>query len=312
VLHGVGPGEAVITVAAEGARPAKLRVVTQPGFTSRKLDFATLHLNDRGQVVGTRGNRVILWTEGVERVVGPELQGGQWVLLNNRGQVAGMYHGSYPDPARPTGPRAFFWDGMHTVDVHAPPGADFFIIRALGDDGAVYGDWAGGNPLRGEAFVWRNGEFTTLPKFGADYAMVGDVNVHGDVLMTLQPENRSIILRGGARTDVGPGTGVSISDDLDLLVAGFTDVTIRANGTVYELAAPRHQAYRMKAINSAGDAVGSYWSAASMGILVRGGAAYNAAGLVVDRQDRIYGDIADINERGQLLVSGSDLLLTPQ
>jgi hypothetical protein len=305
VLHGVGPGQAVITGSAENARSAEFTVTATRGFTSREIPFTALRVNDRGQVVGHRYENgrynVILWEDGVERPIGIDFWTQPALVINAAGQVAG----SGP-PALDAPSRGFFWNGTQLVEIAPPDPAHALHVTALGDDGTVYGRWLEpGQPTRGDAFSWKDGAFTVLGRFGGDHARIADVNARGELLITVWPQYQAFILRDGVRTDIAPGEGMAISEEGDLVIQQGANSLIRWNGAFYELVADRHQGYYVRAINAEGDAVGSFVSGpTSMAILWRRGTLFNPAHLVADRDDQAYTSAVDISESGMMLVHG--------
>lgn len=103
-------------------------------------------LNDHGEIVGVRGDDVIVWRGGTPTDIGP----GQPVALNERGDVIVSNFGV-----------ALLWRNGVMTDL-GTLGGEWSVPTAISDSGQVVG-YSADNRGRQYGFVWRNGTMTRLP-----------------------------------------------------------------------------------------------------------------------------------------------------
>lgn len=145
------------------AAPASWRVVDL-GAGDHSIALA---INDRGHVVGTRGNTEgFLWRDG--RIT--ELGSFQPTDINNRDEIVGYRWGE-------TGTHATLWRRGATIDI-GPPGVQTYPT-AVNDRGEVVGLSSAGGDSPFRAFSWRDGVMTL---FGNDYSHARDINDRGQVV----------------------------------------------------------------------------------------------------------------------------------
>jgi len=182
---------------------------TLPGTQGGAFD-----INERGQILGSRGTGVVLWDGGVVLDLSalPGFHLTSATMVNNRGQIAG--EGQGPTALQ----HAFLWSDGSTIDLGTLPidGVVDTISRgfALNARGQVVG--VSGVPNNYHAFRWTAGIMTdlgTLPGDVLSYA--ADINNRGDVVgVSTSPVSvdRGFLWTGGTMVDLGGGRPDAINN----------------------------------------------------------------------------------------------------
>ena len=113
---------------------------------------APVAINDRGEIVGSLGEDVIVWRNGTRSDIGP---GEGLAALNERGQVIGMHR------VGPNELYAFLWSNGTMTDLGSL-GGKWSIPTGISDRGQVVGYSADKRGVP-HGFVWQNGTMTRLP-----------------------------------------------------------------------------------------------------------------------------------------------------
>ncbi|HEV2146562.1 MAG TPA: Ig-like domain-containing protein [Longimicrobiaceae bacterium] len=318
VIRGLARGTATITASAEGARSASLLVHAERGYAATRLPLEPTDLGEKGQVAGREyvpgsGYRPALWDNG--RIVwsGPLASGVHQVVVNDSGHVAWS---RTPLPGGQA--RGFVWKGAEIVEIAPPDSAVHLYVTGINQRGQVVGYWSH-DPApsltgsTGNAFLWEDGRLTDLGRFGGERAVANGINGRGQILVTVWPQPRVLLLENGKRTDVASGEGVSINDHGDVIVQqGGTSLILRHGGSI-ELPAGHRSSFHASDVNAGGQVVGYHSSLSGLQAFVRrDGRLYNPRSLILDGPDRGHTQAAAINDAGQLLVRADEwLLLTP-
>jgi probable HAF family extracellular repeat protein len=126
------------------------------GSLGKGNTFATA-INERGQVVGTSGQRAFLWENGKMRDLGALASGGGPVAINDRGQVVGQDPGGYSKESR-----VVLWDRGRMQVIARPRRGGYGWVEALAINaqGMVLVASLEGHAPR--ALLWRNGKLVHL------------------------------------------------------------------------------------------------------------------------------------------------------
>jgi len=146
--------------------------------------------------------RAVLWRNGGITDLGT-LQGGHESAanaVNSRGQVAGLFQNTIPDPFCmlapgfcPTQTRAFRWQDGVMEDLGTLGGPDAMALL-INERGQIVGDsytnstpsaYCANNigfPLTTGAFIWENGDMKNLGNFGGTCTFAFDLNNRGQVI----------------------------------------------------------------------------------------------------------------------------------
>jgi probable HAF family extracellular repeat protein len=128
----------------------------QDGKLSDLGPGAPVAINDHGEIVGSRGDDLIVWQHGTATDIGP---GGMWwgrgPVLNKRGQLIGTHRlGPYEF-------HAFLWSNGTMTDL-GTLGGKWSMPTSISDSGQVVGFSLDRRGVQ-HGFVWQNGVMTRLP-----------------------------------------------------------------------------------------------------------------------------------------------------
>ena len=182
-------------------------------------------INERGQIVLSRGGHVWVWRAGRLRDLGR----GSPTAINNRGVIVG--HKAVGKGIT----HAFLWANGQAIDLGVLPGGTSSTATALNDHGQVVGSsgsWSGW----GHAFVWQGGKMTDLGVLpGGRWSSASGINERGQVI----GQSDSSAKQGHASWGWKPGRGFLWQHGVisDLGTANATDrnsdaVAIDQRGTV--------------------------------------------------------------------------------
>lgn len=269
-------GVLVVLVAAPGANRARaepgawLRPTTDPGYrfvyVGSRGSLAT-DVNDRGEVVGSYGERAFVWRQGRTRYLRTlGGSGGMATGINNRGQVVG--YSRTPDMRM----HAVLWSGTGIRSL----GTAEATATAINDHGVIVGMTY---PARGAPYAWRwsAGRLTPLTGYGvhrSSFTYVYDINSAGQIVGVddaggwVLDGTRLTRLRSLSTT---PTTARAINDRG--VVAGgeadrgqahrariWTHGRIRSLGTMPPpMPMARNPTTMARGINDSGDVVGEHW-----------------------------------------------------
>jgi probable HAF family extracellular repeat protein len=226
-----------------------------------RLPFAALALNDRGQVVGSRGREdphAVLWDKGRLTDLGV-LAGDKWSradAINNDGIVVGTsYDGR-------TGMRAFRWSKGKLSELQSLSGFVDCTAVAINSSGQALGYCATRTPFRVHSVLWEDGRPRDLGTLGHDWVYPLQLNDRGQVVGKTQVrgEEHAFLWDGRKLRDLWPlsGYGVVVINERGQ-VAGATngDAAIWDNGVITRLgrAGPR-SASAAYSITTIGQVVG--------------------------------------------------------
>jgi probable HAF family extracellular repeat protein len=141
--------------------------------------------------------------------------------INNSGQVVGLWGNNITGPL----PLAYFWQKDQMIDISSDFGTPKSRANAINDFGQATG-WMGSNAAtNGNAFIWQNGQVTTLPHLPGGYRSEGlGINNLGHVVGTSRigiPNGANQVHAtawiDGAPIDLGtfPGFITSAADDIN-------------------------------------------------------------------------------------------------
>ncbi len=226
-----------------------------------RLPFAASALNDRGQVVGSRGvehARAVLWEKGRVTDLGV-LPGDTWSgaeAINNAGVVVGTSH-----DAR-AGMRAFRWSKGKLSEL--PRLRGFVGCRAYGinSSGQALGYCTTDKPFRVHAVLWQDGRARDLGTLGHDWVYPLQLNDRGQVVgMTrVRGEEHAFLWDGSKLRDLSPLSArvtAAINDRGQVAASANGDAAVWDDGVVTRLGrvGPR-SASAAYAINARGQIVG--------------------------------------------------------
>ncbi|MDP9349224.1 MAG: Ig-like domain-containing protein [Gemmatimonadota bacterium] len=311
VIRGVARGAATITASAEGARSGSVVVRVERGYLATPLSIDAMDLNDTGQVAGTEhvpgaGHRPVVWDRGRIVWTGPVATVFRMVI-NNSGHVAGTW---IRRPGERT--RGFVWKGGDVLEIVPQDSTAYLHVTGMTGQGQVVGHWFhSGTPTTGNAFLWEDGKLTDLGRFGGTHALANGINDRGQLLVTVMPQGRVLLVEDGKAADVASGEGVFIGNGGEVIVYQGDNALIRRNGELVQFTAGRHQSFRPREINSRGEVVGIYTSPIQA-FLWKEGHFFHPKSLTLNAPDYGFSQAVAINERGQILVRADRyLLLTP-
>lgn len=301
------------TVALDGsgaAAGAEARwIVTDLGSCPSYNCWATMAINERGQVVGTSGEIAFLWQKG-KRISLGRLRGDTWsaaVAINERGQVVGWSGG------RARGSRAFLWEHGRMRPLASLPGASDHKAVAINDRGQVAGwGWAyEGSPLpSSQAVLWERGAARLLaPLPGQAESEAMGINNSGWIMGTSSPGTHgggweAVVWRAGKVTPLGK-LGALTSEPVDVndrgQVVGYTSDPERLY--LWEKGRMRvisKQGTDELAIDESGRVAGSFFLTNRMFVWEKG-------------RMRLFdtGHFEAMNDRGQVVGSTNDSEGTP-
>lgn len=205
-----------------------------------RLPFEALGLNDRGQVVGSRGGehaRAVLWKRGRVTDLGV-LSGDEWseaAAINNAGVVVGTSH-----DAR-AGARAFRWSKGKLSAL--PRLRGFLDCRAfwINSSGQALGYCATDTPFRLRSVLWQNGRPPRdLGPLGDDWVYPLQLNERGQVVVMTQVrgEKHPFLWDGRRLRDLSPLSArgaVAINDRGVVAGSANGDAAVWENGVVTPL-----------------------------------------------------------------------------
>lgn len=95
-------------------------------------------INDNGDAVGQAGLRAVLWHDGGVTAIGPPSGTSEAWVINERGDVGGVFYGDDPNQAYERQLRAFRWNGRLTV-LDSLPGSWGVGVVGIDDRGRLAG-----------------------------------------------------------------------------------------------------------------------------------------------------------------------------
>ena len=266
----------VAAAVSGGATQAKTRwVITDLGM---QYAFA---INDHGQIIGLNHGDAVVWESGKLTRLKPlrcRLGRGAWWgsrgwnrpnAINERGQIVGRCGSD-------TGPqRAVLWQDGKVIDLGALPHNRYSVAVAINDRGQVVGySWSRfseaheSEPASVRAFLWEKGKMTNLGTVGGQDSAAVAINNRGQVV-------------------------VAVGD----WALRETDAYLWENGRLTRLGPRAGEGEAVDAINDHGQIIGQATRAN-----FRSYAFLWEKGKMIDLG---FLDAKDINERGQIVGSGS-------
>jgi probable HAF family extracellular repeat protein len=308
----------VCSVAVPGQTPPPQYTVTDLG------DFSAQALNNSTTVVGSQGNKAVLFRNGVLIDITPV---GTWRAvangINDLDQVVGevgicdMVEGTCQNSRS----RAFIFDRGTKTILGTLGGRD---SSAFAINNAGWSHTAGplpGNVGDEHGFIFQNGVFEDIGlKTTARGSIASSINATGQVAgwaSSTTPESGAFLFSGGAFQFFAPNALAWDINNAGQIVGGISgndDGTGRAflfsGGTLQDLGMPsqQHRFARAFAINNAGEVVGfsspAFLSDGERAFVFRNGTIQDLNNLIPANSGWVLSKAEDINDAGQIVGIG--------
>ena len=195
-----------------------------------ELDYTTggVAINDRGNILGTVGDRAILWTKSRVRDLGVPVDwwyGAGPNALNSRGDVVGAAIGPTHEVGEEVDIRAFLWRDGKLLSLGSLENGDRYVTAyGINDRGHVVGmsGGRGSDPMddepTGRAFLWIDGKMRALATPPGTSSAAVAINEHDAIvgwILTPGATRRAVVWRQGRLTVLPTLGGASAAVDVN-------------------------------------------------------------------------------------------------